>query len=79
MIRYIEPGIPPLSLPVGPQLSGMTDDESWLFITGAFAKRKAAADYRHIAMEVPLGSPQSPGTSGPSGVGGAGWRAALRH
>ena len=58
-IEYKEPGVPSTRLQIGPQISGMSDEEIVeLFNETLRAQAQLAAEYKHVAVEVPLGSPQ---------------------
>ena len=58
-IRYPEPDIPVTHLTIGPELANMTDEEViGLWNENLRARAEFAAQYKHVAVEVPLGSPQ---------------------
>jgi hypothetical protein len=58
-IEYKEPGVPATRLQIGPEISGMSDEDILeLFNETLRAQAQLAADYKHVAVEVPLGSPQ---------------------
>lgn len=59
IIRYTEAGIPTTHLTIGPEIAFMSD-ESILecFNASLRAQARLAAEYKHVAVEVPLGSPQ---------------------
>jgi hypothetical protein len=58
-IQYKEAGVPSTRLQIGPQISGMSDEEIIeLFNETLRAQAQLAAEYKHVAVEVPLGSPQ---------------------
>ena len=58
-IEYKEPGVPGTRLQIGPQISGMSDEQIIeLFNETLRAQAQLAAEYKHVAVEVPLGSPQ---------------------
>ncbi len=58
-VHYPESDIPVTHLTIGPELADMTDQEVidlWNDMLRAQSER--AAEYKHVAVEVPLGSPQ---------------------
>jgi hypothetical protein len=58
-IHYKEEGIPVTHLGIGPEVKHLTDEEIVeLHNESLRAQAKCAADYKHVALEVPLGSPQ---------------------
>lgn len=58
-IEYKEPGIASTRLQIGPEISWMSDKEIIdLFNEMLRAQARFAAEYKHVAVEVPLGSPQ---------------------
>ncbi len=58
-IQYKEPDVPSTHLQIGPALSGMSDEEIVeLFNDTLRARAQLAASSPHVAVEVPLGSPQ---------------------
>jgi len=59
VIRYKEPGIMTTHLTIGPKVATMTNAEI-LDLHNECRRTQAelAASYRHVAVEVPLGSPQ---------------------
>ena len=58
-IAYKEPGVPSTRLQIGPEMSELSDEEIIdLFNEMLREKAKFAAEYKHVAVEVPLGSPQ---------------------
>ena len=58
-IEYKEPGVRSTRLKIGPQISGMSDGEIIeLFNETLRAQAQLAAEYKHLAVEVPLGSAQ---------------------
>jgi hypothetical protein len=58
-IRYNEPGIPVHCLPLDPEIQHLSDAEI-VELHNQCLRHQAeiAARYRHVAVEVPLGSPQ---------------------
>jgi len=59
VIQYKEEGIMTTHLKIGPEMASMSDEA----ILGLFndmlrAQAQLAAEYKHVAVEVPLGSPQ---------------------
>lgn len=59
VIRYKEAGILTTHLKIGPEIAGMSDEAILeLFNDTLRAQAKLAAEYKHVAVEVPLGSPQ---------------------
>ena len=58
-IEYKEEGVPTTRLQIGPQIAGMSDEEILELINESLrAQAKRAAEYKHVAVEVPLGSAQ---------------------
>ena len=58
-IVYKEPNVPSTRLEIGPEVSGLSDQEIIdLFNEMLRERAKFAAEYKHVAVEVPLGSPQ---------------------
>ena len=58
-IQYKEAGITGTHLQIGPQINNMTDEEIVELHNECLrAQAKCAAEYNHVAVEVPLGSPQ---------------------
>jgi hypothetical protein len=58
-IEYKEEGIPRTGLQIGPEIAGMSDGEIVeLHNERLRAQAKGAAEYKHVAVEVPLGSAQ---------------------
>jgi len=58
-VHYSESDIPVTHITIGPKLTDMTDQEVidlWNDMLRAQSER--AAEYKHVAVEVPLGSPQ---------------------
>jgi len=59
IIRYREDGISTTHLTIGPEIAEMSDaDIVELFNDWLRVQAQRAAEYRHVAVEVPLGSPQ---------------------
>ncbi len=59
VIAYKEEGVPTTHLTIGPEIESMTDEEILeLFNDTLRAQAQLAAEYKHVAVEVPLGSPQ---------------------
>jgi len=59
VIQYKESGITATHLAIGPEIAAMTDDEILKRHNECLrAQAELAASYRHVAVEVPLGSPQ---------------------
>ncbi|MGH7997309.1 MAG: DUF7713 domain-containing protein [Opitutaceae bacterium] len=59
IIRYKEDGIMTTHLGIGPEIATMTDQEILDRHNECLrARAELAASYRHVAVEVPLGSPQ---------------------
>jgi len=58
-IEYKEEGVPATRLQIGPEIAGMSDEEIVeLHNEHLRAQAKRAAEYKHVAVEVPLGSAQ---------------------
>lgn len=58
-IEYKEKGVMTTQLTIGPEIVTMTDEEILELHNECLrAQAKLAASYRHVAVEVPLGSPQ---------------------
>ena len=58
-IAYKEEGVPATRLQIGPEIAGMSDEEIVeLHNERLRAQAKRAAEYKHVAVEVPLGSAQ---------------------
>lgn len=58
-IEYKEQGIPSTRLQIGPEIAGMSDEEIVeLHNDRLRAQGKRAAEYKHVAVEVPLGFAQ---------------------
>ena len=58
-VHYPEAEIPIYNIHIGPELAGMSEQE----LVDAWNERlrqmtQHAADYKHVAIEVPMGSPQ---------------------
>lgn len=59
IIRYEEAGIPTTHLPIGPDIVLMSDETILeIFNQTLQAQARLAAEYKHVVVEVPLGSPQ---------------------
>jgi hypothetical protein len=59
VIQYKEAGIPTTHLKIGPEVAEMSDEAILeLFNDTLRAQAQLAAEYKHVAVEVPLGSPQ---------------------
>src|SRR5512147_3035818 len=59
VIRYKEEGVMTTHLKIGPEIAGMSDEAILeLFNDTLRAQAQLAAEYKHVAVEVPLGSPQ---------------------
>ena len=59
VIHYKEEGILTTHLKIGPEIAGMSDEAILeLFNDTLRAQAQLAAEYKHVAVEVPLGSPQ---------------------
>ena len=59
VIRYKEEGIMTSHLKIGPEIASMSDEAILeLFNDTLRAQAQLAAEYKHVAVEVPLGSPQ---------------------
>jgi hypothetical protein len=59
IIQYKEEGIMTTHLKIGPEVAGMSDEAILeLFNDTLRAQAQLAAEYKHVAIEVPLGSPQ---------------------
>jgi hypothetical protein len=59
IIEYKEAGVPTTHLTIGPEIAGMSDEAILeLFNDTLRAQAQLAAQYKHVAVEVPLGSPQ---------------------
>ena len=59
LIEYKEEGVPSTRLQIGPEITGMSDAEIVeLYNECLRAQAKRAAEYKHVAVEVPLGSAQ---------------------
>ena len=58
-ISYVKEGVPTTNFRIGPELAGMSDAEVLArFNESLTAEANLAASYKHVAVEVPLGSPQ---------------------
>lgn len=59
VIEYKEAGVPTTHLTIGPEITVMSDEEVLeLFNDTLRGQAQLAAEYKHVAVEVPLGSPQ---------------------
>jgi pyridoxine 5'-phosphate synthase PdxJ len=59
VIQYKEVDVPATHLKIGPEVAGMSDAAIVeLFNDTLRAQTQLAAEYKHVAVEVPLGSPQ---------------------
>jgi hypothetical protein len=59
VIQYKEAGIRTTHLQIGPEITGMSDEVILeLFNDTLRAQAQLAAEYKHVAVEVPLGPPQ---------------------
>lgn len=59
IIAYKEKGVPTTHLTIGPQIQNLTDAEIVAIFNDTLRSHaQAAANYQHVAIEVPLGSPQ---------------------
>ncbi|MBI4621969.1 MAG: hypothetical protein HY736_01965 [Verrucomicrobia bacterium] len=59
IIDYKEKGLPGTHLTIGPEIDSMTDAEIVeLYNDTLRAEAELAANYKHVVVEVPLGSPQ---------------------
>lgn len=59
VINYKEEGMPGTHLKIGPELAEMSDEQVLeLFNDCLRAQAKVAAEFKHVAVEVPLNSPQ---------------------
>jgi hypothetical protein len=59
IIEYQEEDVPATHLKIGPEIAEMTDEEIVeLFNDTLRGQALLAAEYKHVAVEVPLGSPQ---------------------
>jgi hypothetical protein len=59
IIEYKEPDVTTTHLKIGPEIAGMSDEAILeLFNDTLRAQAQLAAEYKHVAVEVPLGSPQ---------------------
>jgi hypothetical protein len=58
-IEYKEEGVPTTRLQIGPEIAGMSDEQIVELHNECLrAQAKRAAEYKHVAVEVPLGSAQ---------------------
>ena len=59
IIKYKDPGISSVHLKVGPEITDMTDQEILnLHNTVITRMNRLAAEYHHVAVEIPPGKPQ---------------------
>lgn len=59
VIAYVEPGVPTTRLTIGPDIAAMLEQDILdLHNECLRSQAKLAAEYKHVAVEVPLGSPQ---------------------
>lgn len=59
VIAYQEDGVPTTHLRIGPEIADMTDEAILeVFNETLRAQAQLAGEYKHVAVEVPLGSPQ---------------------
>jgi len=59
IVQYKEEGIMTTHLKIGPEVAGLSDEAILeLFNDTLRAQAQLAAEYKHVAVEVPLGSPQ---------------------
>jgi hypothetical protein len=59
IVEYREQGVPATHLRIGPDLFRMTDERILeIFNESLRAQARLAAEYKHVVIEVPLGSPQ---------------------
>jgi hypothetical protein len=59
VIEYHEAGVPTTELKIGPEIADMSDEAILeLFNDILRVQAQLAADYKHVAVEIPLGSPQ---------------------
>lgn len=59
VIRYLEEGLPSTHLKIGPELAQMTDADILALCNESLrAQAELAARHKHVAVEVPLTSPQ---------------------
>jgi hypothetical protein len=60
LFEYKEEGVPATRLQVGPEIAGVSDEQIVeLHNERLRAQAKLAAEYKHVAVEVPLGSRRS--------------------
>src|SRR5262249_34935577 len=58
-IEYKEQGVPSTRLQIGPEIAGMSDEEIVELHNECLRiQAERAAEYKHVALEVPLGSAQ---------------------
>ena len=59
VIQYKEADVPTTHLKIGPEIAGLSDEAILeLFNDTLRAQAKLGAEYKHVAVEVPQGSPQ---------------------
>ena len=59
VIEYKEADVPTTHLKIGPEIAGMSDKTILMLFNDTLrAQAQMAAEYKHVAVEVPLGSPQ---------------------
>jgi hypothetical protein len=59
IIEYKEADVPTTHLKIGPEIAGMSDKTILMLFNDTLrAQAQMAAEYKHVAVEVPLGSPQ---------------------
>jgi hypothetical protein len=59
VIEYPEAEVPVTHLKIGPEIAGMSDEAILeLFNDTLRAQAQLAAEYKHVAVEIPLGSPR---------------------
>ena len=59
IIEFLEPGISTTHLTLGPDVAEMTDQEILDALNDTIrAQQRAAAEYKHVAIEIPSGRPQ---------------------
>jgi hypothetical protein len=59
VIEFVEPGISATNFRIGPEIEGMSDAEVLdLFNESIRARQRMAAEYEHVAVEIPPGKAQ---------------------